>query len=151
MILNKAHIAKSEKLTVAQRAYFAEFTEEQLVIVASVLHGARISASSHREKRFKAKLQAKYGSLAEQWKGEWDFGIRELNLAIDLKSPGFDHNTPVASWVQKYSKALPANFTGIFVIQELPNMPLTLHWPTAAIEAFGFRVMSETQFEKEYL
>lgn len=151
MILNKAHIARSEKLSAAQKAYFAEFTEEQLVTIASVLHGARISASSHREKSFKAKLQAKYGSSAEQWKGEWDFGIQGLNLAIDLKSPGFDHNTPVAAWVQKYIKALPATFTGIFVIQELPDMPLTLHWPVAAIEAFGFRVMSETQFEKEYL
>ena len=151
MLINKQHITSNNKLTLQQQAWFSQYTEEELVVLASVLHGARISASSHREKKFKQKLQAKHGTFVEQWKGEWDFGIPKLGLAIDLKSPGFDHNTPVASWVQKYIKALPAKFTGIFVVQELPDMPLTLHWPVAAIEAFGFRVMSETQFEKEYL
>lgn len=151
MILNKAHIEKSIKLTNAQRLWFAQFTEEELVIMASVLHGARISASSYREKAFKLKLQAKFVTTTIQQRGEWDFVITDSKLAIDLKSPGFDHNTPVASWVQKYIKALPVGYTGIFVIQELPNMPYTMHWPVAELASFGFHVMSETEFERSFL
>jgi hypothetical protein len=151
MLINKTHIANNSKLTALQQAWFSQYTEEELVVLASVLHGARISASSHREKAFKTKLKAIYGTAAEQWKGEWDFGILNLNLAIDLKSPGFDHNTPVASWVQKYAQALPKGYTGIFVVQDWADKPYTVHWPVAAIEAHGFRVMSEDEFTKEYL
>lgn len=151
MIINKQHITGNAKLSQMQQAWFSQFDEEQLVVMASVLHGARISASSNREKTFGKRLKATYGADAEQWKGEWDFGVYSKKLAVDLKSPGFDHNTPVQSWVQKYLQALPKGFQGIFVVQELPNMPLTMHWPVAKIEAYGLRVMSETEFAKEFL
>jgi hypothetical protein len=152
MLINKVHIANCIELNAEQKAFFAKHTEAELVIMASKLHGARISASSSREKSFLKQLQTKYSATdARSLASEWDFCIESLGLYIDLKSPGFDHNTPIEHWVQKYLKQLPSGKQGIFVICELPNMPLTMHWPVKAIEAYGFRVLSLNTFTKEFL
>ncbi len=118
--------------------------ESTLLQLASALHGARISAATQREKRFALKLAA-HGRDYERTKGVWDFVSEQEKRCIDLKSGGFDHNTPIALWAEKYLRALPAGYCGTFVVQP-GAYDLSVHWPISKLADLGLPVVTEQEF-----
>jgi hypothetical protein len=139
IVYNKSEIPNCLKDQLSQ------YSETVLLALASALHGGRISAATQREKTFAKKANA------VKQKGCWDFKFEKQKLMVDLKSPGFDHNTPVELFAKKYLDNLPVGFTGVFVVQEITGQRLEKHWPIAKLAAYGLIVMNETDFFERYL